>query len=165
VIVVADAAPLIFLSKLNRLELLSVLYPGQLLIPAAIAKELLRAPIDPAEEMLLRTLVESVEVVSVPDGTPRESFLSLSTADQAVHALALKVGADFVLSDDKRLRALLRLDRIRVVGTLGVLAKAVEQKVMSKKAFRRDLEALIHQHAFRIGIPLYEHVMKRIREL
>jgi predicted nucleic acid-binding protein len=165
VTVVADAAPLIFLSKLNRLDLLSILYPGRLLIPKQIATELLAAPVDPGEEMLLRTLIESATVVSVPDGKRRTSFLSLSAADQAVHALALTEKADCVLSDDKRLRALLRLDNIRIVGTLGILAEAVERKALTKKAFEKDLEALIHQHSFRIGITLYEHVTKRIREL
>lgn len=163
--VVADAAPLIFLSKLNRLELLPVLYPGRLLIPKQIAKELLAAPVDPGEEMLLRTLIESATVVSIPAGKRRASFLSLSAADQAVHALALKEQADCVLSDDKRLRALLQLDNIRIVGTLGILAEAVGRKAMTQKAFEKDLETLIHQHAFRIGITLYEHVMKRIRDL
>lgn len=163
--VVADAAPLIFLSKLNRLDLLSILYPGRLLIPKQVAKELLAAPVDPGEEMLLRTLIESATVVSVPDGKRRDSFLSLSAADQAVHSLALKERADCVLSDDKRLRALLRLDHIRVVGTLGVLTEAVARKAMTKKAFEKDLEVLIHQHAFRIGITLYEHVTKRIRDI
>jgi predicted nucleic acid-binding protein len=165
VTVVADAAPLIFLSKLNRVALLAVLYPGSLLIPKQIEKELLAAPVDPAEEQILRTLLESATVVSVPDGKRRTSFLSLSTADRAVHALALKEQANSVLSDDKRLRALLRLDNIRVVGTLGILTEAVVRKVMTKKAFEKDLEALIHQHAFRIGITLYEHITKRIREL
>lgn len=162
--VVADAAPLIFLSKLNRLDLISDLYPGRLLISKRVAKELLADPVDPAEELLLRTLIESATVVSVPDGKRRDSFLSLSAADRAVHALALKEQADCVLSDDKRLRALLRLDHIRVVGTLGILTEAVARKAISKNEFEKDLEALIHQHAFRIGITLYEHVTKRVRE-
>jgi len=165
VTVVADAAPLIFLSKLNRLDLISVLYPGRLLIPKWVVKELLADPVDPGEELLLRTLMESATVVSVPDGKGRDSFLSLSAADRAVHALALKERADCVLSDDKRLRTLLRMDHLRVIGTLGILTEAVARKAMTKKAFENDLEALIRQNAFRISIALYQHVTKRIREI
>jgi predicted nucleic acid-binding protein len=160
VTVVADAAPLIFLSKLNRLGLIAALYPGELLLPKQVAKELLIAPVDPAEEMLLRALIESATVVSVPAGRRNASFLSLSVADRAVHLLALKNKADWVLTDDKKLRALLRLDGVRLVGTLGILAEAVHKKVMSKKEFKKDLEALIQHHSFRIDITLYDHVMK-----
>ena len=58
--VVADAAPLIFLSKLNRLDLISILYPGRLLIPKRVAKELLAGSGDFQEK--IRSVIHPVQI-------------------------------------------------------------------------------------------------------
>ncbi|MCP4628567.1 MAG: hypothetical protein GY850_34415 [bacterium] len=52
-ILVADVAPLIYLSKINQLSLLPELFHAEILIPDAVQNEVLGLDVPPDEERLL----------------------------------------------------------------------------------------------------------------
>ncbi len=58
-IVVADAAPLIFLAKINQLSLITELFNAEILIPSVVSKEILGPVIPPSEERMLTAFLSS----------------------------------------------------------------------------------------------------------
>lgn len=159
-IVVSDASPLIFLAKINRLELIGLLFGKDILVPSLVSDEVLLPPLPAGEELRLQRFLESTIIVKV--GKSRRKSLSLSRADLAVYQLAIDRKADVVLSDDKLLRALLRAEGLAPLGTLGLLMHAAEKGILSKEETRSDMDELIKNHNLRISIELFERVVEHL---
>ena len=159
-IVVADASPLIFLGKLGELDLITRVFPGTILVPSTIQAEVLAAPIVPAEEQRLVTFLKSCKIERVSKS--RHYATALSVADQEALTLAVRRRADLLLCDDRLLRELAVVEGIRPMGTLGVLLRAMEGGYLTRAAARRSVEQLVQIHQFRIGIEVYDKVMRRI---
>ena len=157
-IVVADAAPLIFLAKLDQLQLIQKLFGEKILIPLLVADEVLRPPLPPDEELRLQRFLDSTTVITVRKS--KKKSLSLSPADLAVYQLALDRKASIVLSDDKLLRSLLTAEGLSPIGTLGILMHATKSKLLTKTETRNCIDNLVGQHNLRIGIELYEHILE-----
>ena len=64
-----------------------------------------------------------------------------------------------LLADERLLRDMATIERIRPVGTLGVLLLATRRGLLTTAEARRHLDALVREHEFRIGIALYEAVL------
>jgi predicted nucleic acid-binding protein len=141
-IVVADAGPIIHLSRVGHIDLLPAIY-GRLLIPNPVYHEVVEAgkglagsaeleeaswadfvPHDPASEMFARL-------------TPR-----LGAGEAAALCLSADRDADLILSDDGEARALARKMGFQVIGTLGILAEGKRRGELSHLApLLRDLKA------------------------
>lgn len=161
-ITVCDASPLIFLAKIRRLELLPDLFPGEILVPDDVQRELVASPIPPAEEAVLETFLRSCQVVRIRPKGFRST--ALSTADRTVLTLAVREGADRVLADDRLLRDLVEVEGMKPIGTLGVLVLAMRKKRLSAPETRSAIDELVRDHGFRIGIALYERMRVAIDE-
>ncbi len=162
-LLVADAAPLIFLSKIGKSGLVQELFPGEILIPTAVRDEMLKPPLPPQEERALRTLLQTCRVIEV--ATPEVFAAGLSVADNSVLTLALNNRAAWVLSDDRLLRRLAGMEGLQVIGTLGVLLRACKARKLEPQQAIDALEELIQQHGFRIGIEVYNVVLNEIQKL
>jgi len=159
-IVVADASPLIFLAKIGQLDLIHRLFPGTVLIPHGVHRELLASPITPAEEQGLLGFIKSCRVVHV--SRPRHYATALSKPDNEVLTLASRRRATRVLSDDRLLRQLAATEGLRPMGTLGLLLRAMEKGLAAQAQTRQRVEQLIQQHQFRISIEVYDAMLQRI---
>ena len=159
-IVVADAAPLIFLAKLDQLPLIPQLFGKKILVPSRVADEVLRPPLPPGEELRLQHFLDSTTIVTVRKS--RKKSLSLSPADLTVYQLALDRKANIILSNDKLLRSLLTAEGLSPMGTLGILMHATKNKLPTQPAARNCINDLVGKHHLRIGIELYEHILKCI---
>ncbi len=159
---VSDAAPLIFLAKLDRLELIKKLFGETIFVPKRVADEVLSPPLPPDEELTLQRFLQSVHIIDVH--VSRKKPTSLSLADLSVHQLAVEQKADIVLSDDKLLRRLLQAEGLTPIGTLGLLIRATEKGYLSKNKVRRCLDDLIKKHRFRISIELFECVLEHLEK-
>ena len=159
-IIVTDAAPLIFLAKLNRLDLISQLFGKNILVPALIADEVLHPPLPPGEELRLQRFLKTATIAKTLKS--RKKSTSLSRADLAVYELAVKRKADYVLSDDKLLRTLLATEGLVPLGTLGLLVHATTKELLTKEEARNDLDQLINNHKLRISIELYKRVLQQL---
>ena len=159
-IVLTDASPLIFLAKLDRLDLIGRLFGKDILVPSLVSEEVLLPPLPPGEELRLRRFLESAMIVKV--GKSRKKSLSLSRADLAVYQLAIERKANYVLSDDKLLRALLATEGLVPLGTIGILMHAVNKELLTKEEARSGLDELIKKHNLRISIELFERVLEQL---
>jgi len=159
-IVVADASPLIFLSRLRQLELIPALFPGELLVPKAVRDEVLTPPLRPDEEHLLATFLEDCTVVRVTK--PRSFAPAIRHADNAALTLAVRKHADLLLTDDRLVRRMAEIESVRPMGTLGILLGAMKNGLRAPEATRQAVQALIRSHGLRISIDVFEAVLSDI---
>jgi len=151
--VITNAGPLIALGKLNRLDLLAALYP-EVIMPYAVYEEvvvkgLMRGAPD-ASAVRLFWQQQGWPVMEVP----REVLSSfapsviLGPGESEVIALAQTFDNPLVLIDDELARSEARRLKLRVRGTLGILASAYKQRFLSF----REVEFLIQEVASRPDI-------------
>ena len=159
-IVVADASPLIFLGKIGQLGLIPALFKGTVLIPASVRDEVLAPPLSPAEARVLGTFLGRCGIVKV--ARPERFSAAMSRADSDALTLAIRRHAALLLADERLLRDMAVIERIRPIGTLGILLSALRNGMLTAKETRLHIDTLIRDHRFRIGIALYEAVLTRL---
>ena len=158
--VVADASPLILLGKVRRLALIHRVLGGDVVIPRQVRDEVLARPLDPAESDELHRFLATVRMERVD--RPRAFAAGMSRADNAALTLAVRLGADLLLTDDRTVRRLAAVEGIRPLGTLGVLLRAVRRGLVERAEVRRLVDDLVRSHGFRIGVELYAEVIREI---
>ena len=131
-VVVADASPLIFLSRLGLLDLLPQIFDS-VLVPRAVFEEAVHG----GDSLAGAAGVAEAEWLVVRDTEPDASLVRALTRDlgageTAAILLALDVAADLVLIDDRSARAAARRLRLTVRGTLGVLLEAKRQGLIEE---------------------------------
>jgi len=120
-IVIADTGPLNYLVPIGEVGVLQPLY-GRVIVPEAVVREL-RAAEAPAS---VRTWIARppawLETQADPPPDPTLAFLD--PGESAALTLAQMLNAEELLIDDRAGRAEAARRRLRVTGTLGVLADA-----------------------------------------
>ena len=162
-ILVADAAPLIFLAKINQLSLLAELFKAEIFVPSAVSKEILGPEVPPDEERLLTAFLSGCKVVNLRK--PINFAQALSFADNCILTLASRERAAIVLSDDRLLRKTAVIEGFRVIGTLGILLRANRNSILTAKNTGVLIEQLIEEHNFRISTSVYDAARKAISAL
>lgn len=128
--VVLDAGPVIHLSWLHRLDLLSALF-DEVLLPLAVRDEVLAAPegtlgLDDIRVALHRSDL-TVHAVSAVQARQASLQTSLGAGEAEAIDLAVALSADFLISDDASARRAASDRGLAVTGTLGVLKLARER--------------------------------------
>lgn len=164
-ILIADAAPIIFLAKIDQRSLINQLLHAEVLIPSIVKKEILGPGVPSDEELLLTSFLSICRIVDIKD--PKIYAKSLSFADNSVLTLAKKERADIVLSDDRLLRRIVTIEGFpsEVIGTIGILVRAAKKKLLSADAAADLLSRLIREHNFRISIGVYEAARRALHEM
>jgi predicted nucleic acid-binding protein len=139
-IVVADSGPLHYLILLEQAELLHRFY-DVVVIPEAVLEELSSsgAPRPVSDWLSAPPPWLHVEAVS-PDQLGLVTG-DLDRGEREAIALALRLRADLLLIDESRGRAEARLAKLRVTGTLGVLAVAARRGLIDPADILRRLRA------------------------
>lgn len=125
-IVVSDTGPLNYLVLIGEISVLPRLY-GRVTIPGAVESELthpaapaaVRQWITPPPDWLDRREADT-------DAGPPD----LHPGEREAISLALALGAGLVLLDEKKGRAAAQSQGLRVLGTVGVLARAAAQGLL-----------------------------------
>lgn len=160
-IVVADTTPLLYLSRIDRLELLRVMYQ-QLFVPATVWHEVVGARPDAPGVHLLR----GAAWIVVSDRAERagvEPSLeeALDPGEAAAITLAELLGASVLLIDERKGRAVARERGLNVRGTLGVLVDARRAgHIPSLRATLDDLRA----QGFRVAPALVSEALRHVGE-
>jgi predicted nucleic acid-binding protein len=157
---VADACPLIFLSKVRCLHLLENLFGPDIHVAISIRREMLNGIAAPAEAESLKRFLFGVSVERVAVAANR--LTALSKADQETLALAAKRRADVLLTDDRLLREVARYEGIRPMGTLGILLRAVKAKQLAKQTAAAHIDALVGRHGMRLSATGYAAVLREL---
>lgn len=160
-ILVADACPVIFLAKLNRLALVGEVFPVTVLIPEAVRCELLRESIPLHERQRIDAFLEQCRVEPVQ--ASRAVGAALSLADRQILALAVRHPKSRILTDDGVVRRVALAEGLPVIGTLGLLIRAVRDGLMTRPDARRAVDELIRDHAMRISVDLYQEILRQLQ--
>jgi hypothetical protein len=155
---VADAGPLIFLAKLDRLDLLA---EKDMCIPAAVMTEV-SAKADEAFKRIEQAANAWLKIQEVKNRATVQLLLAdLDLGEAEVIALAKEINADSVLLDDLDARRFARRIGLSTIGTVGILLAArLQGKIPSLGA---EIDRL-QTHGFRISKTLIEEALKAAGE-
>ena len=161
-ILVADAAPLIFLAKINQLSLLTKLFKAEILVPSAVNQEILGPEVPPDEERVLTTFISGCKIADLRK--PIKFAQALSFADNCILTVATRQGAAMVLSDDRLLRKTAVIEGFGVIGTIGVLLRANKNSLLNAEETKRLIRQLVEDHNFRISTTVYDGAVRALSE-
>lgn len=152
---VVDASPLVFLAKLDRLDLLRR-SANELYAPPQVLEEI-RAQPDSSTGAIERAVEGWLRIEP-----PRREGPRFETGEAAVLALAAELDADRVVLDDLAARRWARMKGLQVIGTLGLLLSARLRGEIPD--LRREIERLREQ-GFRASEELIRAVLEEAGEL
>lgn len=157
---VVDASPLIFLAKLERLDLLRQA-AGSVCLPQAVADEI-RAKPDMATQVLEQALQTWIEVRVVDNRMAVDLLLAeLDLGEAEVIVLAKILNAEYVVMDDLDARRFARRVGLRPIGTLGLLLAArLRGEIPSLQAEIQRLE----KFGFRVSSALKAQLLRAAGE-
>jgi predicted nucleic acid-binding protein len=162
--VVSNTSPLLNLAIIGRLSLLEEQF-SEVLIPPAVLRELRPEEALPGSELLAQALrvgwlrataLTSQDVANV-------LWRTLDEGEAEAIALALQLGADRVLLDERDGRRAALAAGLRPVGALGVLLRAKRDGAIP--SLRQDLDRLRELAAFRIAAELERDLLRAAGEL
>ena len=148
-IVVSDTSVVTALIQIGRVDLLSELF-GSVFIPEAVARELTVCHVDlpPWIQTLRVRNKQSVE----------DLCLELDAGESEAIALALELGADFLLMDEKLGRAAAQSAGLTTIGILGVAAAAKRRGLLESVA--TVIQELKEKASFWISAELETRVLR-----
>lgn len=157
-LIVCDASPLIFLAKLDRLELIETVTRREAVVLQCVVDEVLSKRAMPVEAERLRNWLKRVRVEHFSGSLfPADS---LSQSDQSSLAWAVENRADWILADERLLRRFAKDQGMGVIGFCGLLAQAVLSGRITRSEARSDLDRAIREHGFRISVELYQEMIR-----
>jgi predicted nucleic acid-binding protein len=156
---VANAGPLIHLSWIGRLDLLPALF-NEILVPQGVQDEVLRARPDTLGLVAVRTAFTAdwLQVRPVADPIAVAALRTeLDRGESEAIVLMREAGADLLLLDERRARAVARRQGLPLTGTIGILRMARDRELIS--AVIPPLEDL-QRHGFRISAAVVEQIRR-----
>jgi len=149
-IVVSNASPVIFLSKLGALELLAQCF-DEVHIPEAVKTEI--------GDVVLPEFIQVTAISEFGQHYVSGAIGALHAGELEAIRLTEEIEADIVILDDFRARQKAKSQNQTVTGTLGILLLAKEQGFIEKATFVEYLDALVNQH----GMWLSEKLLKKLK--
>lgn len=154
--VVSNTSPLIFLSNVDSLELLSSCF-DQVYIPKEVKAEFGDDKLP--EDLIIKAIsTEGMNAVKFQYGTLHRGELE---AIQLTH----EINADLVLLDDLLARKRAKAKNIKVMGTLGVFLTASYNGYISPIAAIEKIDILTNEYDMFIAQNLLTKVKKELKEI
>ena len=164
-IVVSDTTPLISLMKASRLEVLQQLF-GEVLIPTAVFDELTSNDSFQQEAQQIRDCpfirVVSVSETKAVDVLRRSTGLDLGESEAIIYADDNK--AHILLMDEAKGRQVAKAMGLYIMGTVGVLLAAFDEKILSAADVKDALQQL-KQSNRRISDSLIQAALEKLNSI
>lgn len=155
-IVVSDASPLINLARVQQFELLAAFY-GQVIIPRAVYDEVVVRGQGREGSAEVRS-VSWIEIREPQDDLAVQSLAAeLGRGEASAIILAKERRAGLLLIDEIRGRRVAQQLGLKVLGTLGILARAKRE---GRVPTLRQVLNLLRARGTWIGEELYEEVLR-----
>ena len=161
-LIVSDTTPIISLIKVNRLDLLKTMFQ-EVIIPQAVYDELV-CNLRFADEADIVKNCGFLKVASIQD-TDNIALLreteKLDAGESEAIILSQEQVADILLMDEHRGRQVAKRMGINIVGTIGILLQAYDEKLLSRAEILDCLECM-QKNKIRISKTLMEYMEKYI---
>jgi len=123
-ILIADSSALVALAIVDKLDVLEILF-GSVYIPTAVFNEISKK--DKPQSKKLTDYCKNRTI----DVAPQANFnISLGLGESEAILLYKEKNADFLLCDDKKAKKFAQTFGINTIGSLGILLKAKEKKLI-----------------------------------
>lgn len=161
-IVVSDTSVLVNLAWLNRLDILPALY-GEVIIPTVVWEEIVVLGVGKVGSQ------EIAQATWIQRKSPQNKDLidslrqTLDGGEAQGIALALELGADLLLIDERLGRMTAKYFNIEIIGLLGILIQAKQEGLIEK--VKPLVDQLRFEIGFRISSQLYQEVLHLAQEL
>ena len=155
---VLDATPCISLYRLGLQELLTRPF-DQVYLPTTVLNELLAGV--QHDEAYRVVLVSKVSVRGPGSAQLPADAEFLDEGERAVLRLARSIDAQWVVIDEMRGRRVARSMGFRVVGSLGLIARATHDGVLERA---RPYFARLRESTFRAPLRLYNEILAQLGE-
>ena len=154
-ILIADSSALITLAIVDKLEILEKLF-GEVYVPRAVYNEVSHKRKDEADKL---TSYCSDKILDIVSDVNLNITLGIGESESII--LYKEKNADFLLCDDKKAKKFARNFGVNVIGSLGVLLKAKEARLLDE--LTPLIEKLKVSQIF-IDAKTYELVLSLARE-
>lgn len=163
-IVVSDTTPLISLLKINRLHLLGEMF-GEVLIPDAVYAELTGDGrfADEAAEVAGASYIRTVTVSNPGAARILRMATGLDQGESEAIVLTDEQKADILLMDEAKGRTVSGQMGITIMGTVGILISAYEDKLITSEEARMCIDGL-QQSGRHIGKRHYRMLLDRLQQ-
>jgi predicted nucleic acid-binding protein len=157
--VVSNTSPVRYLVLLGQSELIGQLF-GAVLIPQAVERELLdpSAPLPVRQWMAQRPAWLKVQRIEGPADEELRQWLDPGEAEAI--QLALQLGAEVIILDERRGREVAAAKGLTVIGVLGILREAYRQGWIDNPL---ELLQRLRSQRFRISRPLARRFEEQVR--
>lgn len=160
-IVVSDTTPLIGLASIDKLSLLKELFE-EVYIPKAVFDETVTFGREDSKAKQEVANANWIHIVEVKDRLAVNVLLDeMDLGEVETIILASEINADWVLMDEKKGRRKLTQLNIPKIGTLGILLKAKELKLI--KSLKVEIENL-QKTGFSISQPIIDQMLELANE-
>lgn len=159
--IVCNASPLINHARIGKLDLLRELY-GELIIPEAVWHEVVEEGSGQpgAEEVKCADWIKTQGVTNMDLKHALQQELDAGEAESIV--LALEIGADLLLMDERLGREVAWHFELRYTGLIGIFIEAKRKGRIS--AIKPHLDSLRNIAGFRLSNELYLRVLQDEKE-
>lgn len=145
--VISNTSPLVYLHRLEQLQILETLF-GEILVPNAVIQELERGQeLGKDVPNVLNYLWVKQISVTIPEIL--QELIELGAGELEVLALALEHPHSLVILDDQLARQTAMMSDIKLIGTVGILLLAKTKNLIS------EIAPLLEQLP-RVGFRLHE---------
>jgi len=159
-IVIVNSTPVIALASIDKLHLLKEIYKT-VYIPKAVKDEVFAKQGSKAQIELAKA-GEWIQVRQIQNSESKKFFrVQLHDGEVEVMILGKELGADLLIIDDYVAKEYAKYLDFKVTGTLGVILRAKESRLVDK--VKPHMDALI-QNGIYIGSKVYEEVLKLAEE-
>lgn len=159
--VICNATPLINFAVTNRLDILQTTF-GQIIIPQAVCDETTGTGFPGSlfvQQAIAAGWLEVCSVSTVGANIPPE----LDDGEREAIALALEMGIQRILLDEREARQIAQQFSLQVMGTLGILLLAKNNQTIPE--VRPLLDAMINTAQYWVSDTLYQQVLRQAEEL
>jgi len=163
--IVSNAAPLIYLAKIERLELLKKTFKE-----VAISEEVKKEVVDEgkrlhkSDALFVEKAIKAGWIKVKKAGSLAEIPWRIEKGEKSVIALAKETRTKEVLIDEASARAAAKLSRLVPRGTVFVLLKALKMKEITFDEFLKCMEELVGK-GFRLSEEIYIKAIEEARKI
>ena len=161
-IVISDTTPIISLMKTNRLHILKEMF-NIVYIPNAVYKELIENKNYSKEAELIKDcdFIKVIKIENEKSASILMNFTGLDAGESEAIILADEKQSDVLLMDEHKGRQVAKKMGIVITGTIGILAQAFDEKILSKEDIKECIE-LLKKNNIRISEKLYQKLQNYV---
>ncbi|MBI2545692.1 DUF3368 domain-containing protein [Candidatus Woesearchaeota archaeon] len=158
--VISNASPLIFLGKINKLD---VIEDYEVIMPKQVYEEIMkgaesgREDVHKIQELINKGIIKVEEIPVIKELKSQ----NIGNGEKAAISLAIDKKISLIFLNERKARRLAKFYKLRPRGTIGILCEAYKNNKINKKELKDLIQRLIKE-GYRIREELIMEILKNI---